>query len=591
MALIRVLHVSDLHARPEVRRDLDIVVEAFLARVQVIVESHEGAIDCVAFTGDVAHSGKPHQYDCAREAFFDPLMSTLSLSKSELLLVPGNHDVDRDSLDTTLEDRLVRTLDCREAVNRLQDDDEDRGRALARLRAYRAFVHDYCGLPEDQCDPCFSMTQRVNVKGFRLGFACLNSAWRCSSDRDAGKLLIGERQIDSAVSALADTDFRLALAHHPLRWLADFDQRDSQQRLVAAFDVVLSGHIHDPGPIVIEGAQGRCLLAQAGALFDGRSFNGFSVLELDTESLHGRVRMWRYYDDRRVFDRDLLVAEDGLFDFSLAPTSPTREEVSTIVKAPSDSPLITMAAVPETQARRERVIDTLLCVNGRAGGPWALGVALGLMDHGPSVADDGTLALAAMSALAAKSERLRSVWETLLAIGLRLTETEEPTGLVCSDLLVQLEEVEEVFRENDPLTLLMELDSVVFGIVNPERPDPNALAGVDRLLADGEPEQALLTLAESPGEDPRVRARLAEANAALRNHAKVISILGQVEPDSLSRSELEHLVWALFEEGEFEKAPALLTLHTDKYSDGPARLYRLGLVTKHPPARREKREL
>jgi hypothetical protein len=58
------------------------------------------APDLVVFSGDLAFSGKAEEYNLARDWLENPLWPALpdGLPRDRLLLVPGNHDVDRDKV-------------------------------------------------------------------------------------------------------------------------------------------------------------------------------------------------------------------------------------------------------------------------------------------------------------------------------------------------------------------------------------------------------------------------------------------------------------------------------------------------------------
>ena len=56
-------------------------------------------IDFVIFSGDVAFSGKPEQYQTAKEQLFQPILDALGLKPNQLFIVPGNHDLTGMNLD------------------------------------------------------------------------------------------------------------------------------------------------------------------------------------------------------------------------------------------------------------------------------------------------------------------------------------------------------------------------------------------------------------------------------------------------------------------------------------------------------------
>jgi metallophosphoesterase superfamily enzyme len=57
-------------------------------------------ISFVIVSGDLAYDGKPEQYRLV-EKFLDELIGVLGLSRSDVFMVPGNHDIDRDLSELT----------------------------------------------------------------------------------------------------------------------------------------------------------------------------------------------------------------------------------------------------------------------------------------------------------------------------------------------------------------------------------------------------------------------------------------------------------------------------------------------------------
>src|SRR5258708_8150425 len=98
------LHISDFHIRAGDPYDRDVVLRALVKSVEDRAEKP----DLIFATGDIAHSGKPPEYEIATQ-FFDKLLAAAKLDRDRLFVIPGNHDVDREEAAG-----LARTLDTRE---------------------------------------------------------------------------------------------------------------------------------------------------------------------------------------------------------------------------------------------------------------------------------------------------------------------------------------------------------------------------------------------------------------------------------------------------------------------------------------------
>ena len=107
---IRLIHISDLHARVANKAQIALRVQAFLDDL-----SRQGQrIDAVLFTGDMAFAGRPEEYDLAERILLTPLMQRFGLSKEQIFVIPGNHDVDRSVVDPFAEEGLVKKLQSSE---------------------------------------------------------------------------------------------------------------------------------------------------------------------------------------------------------------------------------------------------------------------------------------------------------------------------------------------------------------------------------------------------------------------------------------------------------------------------------------------
>jgi predicted MPP superfamily phosphohydrolase len=95
-APIRILHLSDAHFSEGSAWDSDPLLREAIDYIRREVAAGLTP-DLVAFTGDLAYAGKEAEYKLARD-WLDRLWAVLpqDLPRDRLLIVPGNHDVDRN---------------------------------------------------------------------------------------------------------------------------------------------------------------------------------------------------------------------------------------------------------------------------------------------------------------------------------------------------------------------------------------------------------------------------------------------------------------------------------------------------------------
>ncbi|WP_177001300.1 metallophosphoesterase [Streptomyces sp. cf386] len=334
---MRIVHISDLHARADWEPDQSKLLRAFLKDVR---DFHERTpVDAVVFSGDLAFSARPDQFSFAREALLDPLQDLLGLDRDRMVLAPGNHDVDISRIDQFQENGLLSGLTSRDAVNQLLDA-KNLMTYLDRMAPWLEFVDDYyADTGVERLSPLVTL-HRFTASGSTVAVACLTSAWRATGegdDADRAHLIVGDRQMTRAADELGDADVKIAVMHHPLDWLAEFDRGDVRREL-GRFDVLCTGHVHVVDPVGLASKTGPLMHSMAGSLYQSRDYlNAYSVVDVDrTHAPHAfTVHVRSYFDSRDAFDEGLNVVPGGrqVIDFAEpgrpVPAPPPEEEVVT----------------------------------------------------------------------------------------------------------------------------------------------------------------------------------------------------------------------------------------------------------------------
>jgi len=262
------LHVSDFHIRGGDPYDRDVVLKTLVKSVRYFRE-HGHAPDLIFATGDIAHGGKPAEYELAT-TFFDDLLEAAKVEKRRLFVIPGNHDVDR-----ALGVGLARTLTSREDSDSYFNPDVPKPHLTQKMNAFLAwhdkYFKDIRSWPRDtSCGP----VELAEVRGTKLGILSMNSALFCQDDDDHNKLLIGRRSLDGALEKLQSlkAELNVALIHHPLDWLNDLERSNIKSALQSQVDFVLRGHLHETEVENVASAFGQSLFCAAGAAYQTRKW-------------------------------------------------------------------------------------------------------------------------------------------------------------------------------------------------------------------------------------------------------------------------------------------------------------------------------
>lgn len=312
--MMRILHISDLHAPAEVPRDQKRIVQALLA--DVAEQDRAQRIDLVLFSGDLSDDGSPQALAAARALLLDPLASVLPTRP--VLLTPGNHDVERGQVNAVIEAGLQAQLCDGDRVAALLADEETFAQARRRLESWDRLKHSWeQGVTAPSQTGLLWCVHRLDLNGCSVGVATLDSAWRSSGDGDHGGLIVGEPALRAALEAIDSCELRLVVVHHPLDWLARFDAESTQTLLERAGVFVFTGHEHTPDPTTEISTRGAALYSRAGCLYAGSAYsNSYTIVDLHPSSQLVRVSVRRWWPSRAEFDAATDLHRGGSFELA-----------------------------------------------------------------------------------------------------------------------------------------------------------------------------------------------------------------------------------------------------------------------------------
>jgi hypothetical protein len=325
------IHLSDCHMEATDRFNRNVVLHALWEDIRQLRERGLAA-DFIAFTGDVAYHGVSAEYDLAAREFFDPLLAAAEVPKERVFLVPGNHDVDRRK--TAMLANPLGSITSEDDLKRLMENSEERGLILSPLRSYQNFLESYFGSSGNRTFGPFGTTEAI-VGEEPLRILCLNTSWlsgfSCDSKGvidDCRHLAVSEFQLRNLLSEIPS--FTIALMHHPLDWLIEFDQLAIEDLLTRSCPVILRGHLHRPNAFATQSLAGESITIPAGAVFDRRrgadSPNSYNVAQFNFETRTLSVFFRRYNDRREEWQKDIESTGEGLdgradFSFKVAKKS------------------------------------------------------------------------------------------------------------------------------------------------------------------------------------------------------------------------------------------------------------------------------
>lgn len=306
MGTITWLHLSDLHFKSgaafnDFNRNivLDTLWRDISAQMSKGIKP-----DFIVLSGDIAYHGLKQEYDVAWEYFFEPLMKTTKLHREKIFVVPGNHDINRQKIDSFTEGGMLSLLDDRNKINQFLSKDQDRSLAFRKFHDYAEFVNSSFDNKLNFTDRTYFYTRIIEVQGYRIAILGINSAWMsgCNKDRkgavsDRGYLLIGEMQLEEALKNIQESDLRIAVLHHPTDWLHEIDRFNIEKRLEAECDFILHGHWHIPQVNCKQSMAGKTVYIPCGAVYASREYpNAYNLVQLNMNSKLLKIFLRRYND-------------------------------------------------------------------------------------------------------------------------------------------------------------------------------------------------------------------------------------------------------------------------------------------------------
>lgn len=308
------VHVSDLHfgqGCESIKIDQNLVLSKLREDIKQQIDKHNLNVNAIFITGDIAFSGK--EYRLAEE-WIDGLSSIQEIEAKNIYMVPGNHDIQRES---EKENRNLRRLvdNLRSGIDNIDDAyacKEDLDLLQLKFQNYRNFAIKYlssgCKNVEDVYWYCDKNSDSMKIK-----IVGLNTAILAKNDDDKQKLRLGKFQI-KALAATDPDELLIVLTHHPLDWLGD--SQDVTRWLESKKHIHLSGHLHDQETKHIQrGGGAKFIKIMAGAAhtsLDGfsHSYNLASILSVDDKIF---LRIWpRLWSDKnKEFRVDVDLVSEG----------------------------------------------------------------------------------------------------------------------------------------------------------------------------------------------------------------------------------------------------------------------------------------
>jgi predicted phosphodiesterase len=315
-----ILHISDLHLSTNNKDGLhfskcDNLINKLLTDSQIHLNKIEEKIDTIFFTGDLVYKGSSEEYEKLHIHFITPLLEKLELTTNDLYICPGNHDIDRSTINRF--ELKYRETSSLEEKNQLATDIQNKNETWARIQAFLTFQEKIDSNKKNIIS--HGPLHTTYKAGNDLYVLILNSAWLAQDNHEKGKLFITESQIKNAIKSTPPNAERILLIHHPLNWTNDQDSIAVSSHIEKKINVLMFGHMHEFNQSVeVKFAEDITLRLQAGTLDHSQLNPGYSIICLHNKNStkYGKVIYRKLSTETGDYEAWNERGHNGEFDFS-----------------------------------------------------------------------------------------------------------------------------------------------------------------------------------------------------------------------------------------------------------------------------------
>lgn len=313
----RIAHLSDLHASADAGPKKAAQTRIAKALLEDVARAGaERPFDLIVFSGDLAFDGTQGSLERGKDLLLDPLRGLFP--DVPIILVPGNHDIDRSAIDPVEDAGLSDYLVDRDKLTARLSDPGNAKKARERLGAWDSFHAAWdAGLEATPVAP-FGYAYEVASGDLTVAVGAFDSSWRSQGgETDRGRLIVGADSVKTFIEASADADLVIVTFHHPPDWLAQFDSEPLSAALEGGNCLVLTGHDHIADPTLSLTTRGGAVYCKAPCSYDGPKFsNGYAIIDIDLDAGKTDIGLRRWSHRREAFVPDHDSAVDGHQEFA-----------------------------------------------------------------------------------------------------------------------------------------------------------------------------------------------------------------------------------------------------------------------------------
>lgn len=305
---MRWLHLSDLHLIYS-NYDTEIMRTSFIEYLQ---KHFANCLDSLFITGDISHQGNDYTKELV--GFLDEIVTSLKITKNNVYMIPGNHDVKRTKLMGRVIKSIIGDDDPKTAINEIEEDSFE-----ILYDGQQNFINFYESFLERKY-PKEEVHFVIKTKEYNV--LHINTCLIAGGDDVEGQILIGLQKLQTTLQKLEKDKPIFALGHHTVNCINESEKQSFLNRLSdSKIDVYLCGHVHKSKIHQESNNYEKTHIFTAGAnVVDGYSDTLFISGQLDNESGKAEVvyHTWNslleFWHINNTLDRRLV---SGKYEFDI----------------------------------------------------------------------------------------------------------------------------------------------------------------------------------------------------------------------------------------------------------------------------------
>ncbi|MBR0621882.1 metallophosphoesterase family protein [Bacillus pumilus] len=235
---LRFLQISDLHFQFQ-------NFNTYLMRDKLIEYLSElkkdSNFDFLLLTGDIAHRGNDYNEDLVE--YLNNMIVEIELNKENVHLIPGNHDVSRDSTRTLIIEGILKSDNPSEKLDDL--DPKSINLIIEGQRKFFNFYKRFMGVDYPEKELHFLYQSK------KYNLLSINTCILSDKQGEEGTLLTSQMKLYNAIKKINKDKstgevLNLAIGHHTLGCIEPSERESIKSHFDDfSIDMYLAGHVHD----------------------------------------------------------------------------------------------------------------------------------------------------------------------------------------------------------------------------------------------------------------------------------------------------------------------------------------------------------